>query len=122
MESWEILETLSALVDKSLVVYEEGADGQGRYRLLETVRQYGEGRLHEAEEAQVVAVRLFASAHALRTQTGQAMLTRVEQERTEQYHALKARLGASEFETEWQVGLLLSWETVMAVGLVAQEI
>jgi predicted ATPase len=40
IESWEVLDLLTALVQKSLVVYEENEQGQGRYRLLETVRQY----------------------------------------------------------------------------------
>ena len=46
VEDWEVLDLLTALVDKSLVVYEEEAEGQGtRYRLLETVRQYAGERL-----------------------------------------------------------------------------
>ena len=52
MEPWQVLELLSALVDKSLVTYEETEDGTSRYRLLETVRQYGAERLREAGEAQ----------------------------------------------------------------------
>jgi tetratricopeptide (TPR) repeat protein len=46
----EILDLLTALVQKSLVVYEEDAQGSGRYRLLETVRQYGRDRLLEARD------------------------------------------------------------------------
>jgi predicted ATPase/ATP/maltotriose-dependent transcriptional regulator MalT len=46
----EILELLSRLVNKSLVaVWERG--GETRYRLLETVRQYGSERLAESYEA-----------------------------------------------------------------------
>ena len=41
IEDWEVLDLLTSLVDKSLVVYEEGADGGARYRLLETIRHYG---------------------------------------------------------------------------------
>ncbi len=37
IEEFEIIDLLTALVEKSLVVYDEGT---GRYRLLETVRQY----------------------------------------------------------------------------------
>ena len=51
IEEWEILDLISALVDKSLVVYEE----QGvtsRYRLLETVRQYAREKLAETGEGQ----------------------------------------------------------------------
>ncbi len=46
VDSLDILELLPALVDKSLVVAEE-ADGDVRYRLLETLRQYARDRLDE---------------------------------------------------------------------------
>jgi len=46
----DVLDLLALLVDNSLVVVETQR-GQARYRLLETVRQYGQDRLHEAAEA-----------------------------------------------------------------------
>ena len=49
----EILDLLMSLVDKSLVVAWE-PDGRARYRLLETVRQYGRTRLEESGEAEDV--------------------------------------------------------------------
>jgi DNA-binding CsgD family transcriptional regulator/tetratricopeptide (TPR) repeat protein len=49
LEPDEVLELLSHLVDKSLVVAREEG-GEARYRLLETVRQYGRERLGESEE------------------------------------------------------------------------
>ena len=45
----DVLDLLSRLVDKSLLVAE--AEGQGRYRLLETIRQYARDRLLESGEA-----------------------------------------------------------------------
>ena len=39
IEPWEVLDLLTALVQKSLVVFGEDKHGAGRYRLLETVRQ-----------------------------------------------------------------------------------
>lgn len=51
IEEYEVLDLLSRLVDKSLVVAEEGADGEVRYRLLETLRQYGHERLLASGEA-----------------------------------------------------------------------
>jgi predicted ATPase len=45
----EVLELLSHLVDKSLVAVWE-KDGETRYRLLETVRQYGREKLSESGE------------------------------------------------------------------------
>jgi non-specific serine/threonine protein kinase len=52
----DILDGVTALVDKSLVVMEP-EEGVARYRLLETVRQYGAERLDEAGEASAVALR-----------------------------------------------------------------
>ncbi len=44
IEGWEVLDLLTSLVDKSLAIYVE-QDGPGRYRLLETIRQYAAERL-----------------------------------------------------------------------------
>jgi predicted ATPase/DNA-binding CsgD family transcriptional regulator len=49
LERDEVLELLSHLVDKSLVLVAE-QDGEARYRLLETVRQYGWEKLSESGE------------------------------------------------------------------------
>jgi len=46
----DILSLLGQLVDKSLVLAEADDEGSVRYRLLETLRQYGRGRLIEAGE------------------------------------------------------------------------
>lgn len=54
LEDWQILDLLAGLVEKSLVVFEETPDGGGRYRLLETVRQYGRDRLLETGEGAFV--------------------------------------------------------------------
>jgi len=48
-EAWEVLEFLSQLVDKSIVSVEERPDGSVRYRLLETMRQYGRERMSQEE-------------------------------------------------------------------------
>ena len=55
LESYEVLDVLSQLVDKSMVVVEEGPEGEARYRLLEVLRLYGAERL--AETGQVEEVR-----------------------------------------------------------------
>jgi len=47
IEEWEILDLITSLVDKSLVVYED-RDTAGRYRQLETVRQYSADLLQES--------------------------------------------------------------------------
>ncbi|GIK40881.1 MAG: hypothetical protein BroJett011_47140 [Chloroflexota bacterium] len=55
IEADEILELLSHLVDKSLVVVGTQLQGQeARYRLLETMRQYGHDRLLASGEAEVI--------------------------------------------------------------------
>jgi predicted ATPase len=46
----DILDLLTRLVSKSLIVFAE-RKGQARYHLLETVRQYGRDRLQESDEA-----------------------------------------------------------------------
>jgi predicted ATPase/class 3 adenylate cyclase/DNA-binding SARP family transcriptional activator len=53
VEAWEVLDLLTALVDKSLVLYEEQS-GEARYHLLETVRQYAQDRLLETAESEGV--------------------------------------------------------------------
>jgi predicted ATPase/class 3 adenylate cyclase/DNA-binding XRE family transcriptional regulator len=59
---WEVLDLLAGLVNKSLVLLEEAdpAWEQGRYRLLETVREYGLERLEAAGEVAMVRDRHFA--------------------------------------------------------------
>jgi non-specific serine/threonine protein kinase len=49
IEEEEILDLLSGLVDKSMVVADVGTGDAPRYRLLEPVRQYGLERLEERE-------------------------------------------------------------------------
>ncbi|HEU4672291.1 MAG TPA: tetratricopeptide repeat protein [Candidatus Limnocylindrales bacterium] len=49
LEAWEILDVLSRLVDKSLVVADTAAE-EARYRQLETIREYARDRLLESGE------------------------------------------------------------------------
>jgi predicted ATPase len=53
LEGGEVLDLLASLVDKSLVLVTE-QDGEARYRLLETVRQYSQEKLEETGEDTVV--------------------------------------------------------------------
>ncbi len=55
----DLLDTLSGLVDDSLLLQEEGIDGEPRFRLLETIREYAQERLVEAAEDEQ-----FARRHA----------------------------------------------------------
>jgi predicted ATPase/class 3 adenylate cyclase/DNA-binding CsgD family transcriptional regulator len=56
IERFQVLDLLTLLVDKSLVVA-ENASGRTRYRLLETVRQYALEKLGESGEADSVRAR-----------------------------------------------------------------
>jgi predicted ATPase/DNA-binding CsgD family transcriptional regulator/Tfp pilus assembly protein PilF len=56
-EKGEILDLLSGLVDKSLVVAEATAEGEVRYGMLEPVRQYARERLEKGGEADAVLSR-----------------------------------------------------------------
>jgi predicted ATPase/class 3 adenylate cyclase len=49
VEDWEVLDLLTSLVDKSLVIFEQSAQSE-RYRMLETVRRYGHDKLREHGE------------------------------------------------------------------------
>ena len=56
VERYQVLDQLSLLVDKSLVVADDTGE-RTRYRLLETVRQYAQEKLGESGEADAVRAR-----------------------------------------------------------------
>ena len=55
-QRYQVLDQLTLLVDKSLVVADDSG-GRTRYRLLETVRQYALEKLGESGEADAVRAR-----------------------------------------------------------------
>jgi tetratricopeptide (TPR) repeat protein len=57
LETAAIVDALTALVDESLVHQREGADGELRFDLLETIREYGLFRLIERRELDEVRAR-----------------------------------------------------------------
>jgi non-specific serine/threonine protein kinase len=65
IEKEGVLDLLSRLVDKSLVVVDATEDGRMRYRMLEPVRQYGRQKLKESGEADAVRARHAAMFLAL---------------------------------------------------------
>ena len=112
-EAWEVLDLLTSLVDKSLVMYEE----EGRYGFLETMRQYAGDRLAESGESGAVQDR--SAAWFLRmAEEAEPHLTGPEQEawleRLETEHDnLRAALSWSEgqgpgAEPRTEVGLRLA--------------
>jgi predicted ATPase/DNA-binding SARP family transcriptional activator/Tfp pilus assembly protein PilF len=54
IQNQEVLDLLTSLVDKSLIVFEERGPGEGRYRLLEMVRQYAAESLQASGEVEPV--------------------------------------------------------------------
>jgi predicted ATPase/class 3 adenylate cyclase len=56
IESGNVLDLVSSLVDKSLVMSEEPG-GRTRYRLLETLREFGKARLIERDDLAATAMR-----------------------------------------------------------------
>jgi non-specific serine/threonine protein kinase len=108
--SEDVLDLLTGLVDKSLVVA-EGQDSGERYRLLETIRQYGWGKLQEADEAALLRTRHAEWFMALAVRAEPA-LSRPDQgpwlERLEQEHDnLRAAIQWSAESGEVEVGLRL---------------
>ncbi len=105
VEATDPLDLMTRLVDKSLVIA-EARDGQGRYRLLETVRQYSRDRLLESGEAEVVRKRhrdfflaLGESAETHRGGPNQVMwLDRLEAEHDNLRAALEWSLGGGDAE------------------------
>ena len=86
VERYQVLDQLTLLVDKSLVVAEDSR-GRTRYRLLETVRQYALEKLGESGEADAVRTRhrdhYTAMAALLDTPARAGHERRIEQAETE---------------------------------------
>jgi non-specific serine/threonine protein kinase len=57
IEQQDVLDLLQRLVRKSLVLAEDGGRDAARYRLLETLREYGHERLAAASEAETLRAR-----------------------------------------------------------------
>ena len=85
MPRFEVLDLVSLLVDKSLVVTDNTTGGPTRYRMLETVRQYAAEKLGESGEAEAVRSRHrdYYTALAVDAPAGRDYEQRVEQAETE---------------------------------------
>lgn len=125
VESYQLLDQLSLLVDKSLVVADDTGDGM-RYRLLETVRQYAQEKLGESGEADRVRTRhrdYYAQTAAAKEARGHAYDEQLLAWAKTEIDNLRAAFAWSresgEFETALQ--LLLSLRPLWLRGGRAQE-
>jgi hypothetical protein len=73
-----VLDLMTRLVDKSLVLVDPDVEGRRRYRFLETVRHYGRERLEASDEADAVRARHFGFFLDL-ARRAEPELTRAEQ-------------------------------------------
>jgi predicted ATPase/class 3 adenylate cyclase/DNA-binding CsgD family transcriptional regulator len=110
VQRYQVLDQLSLLVDKSLVVADDSR-GRTRYRLLETVRQYALEKLGESGEADAVRSRhrdYYASiAAVLDAPAGSDNEQRLEQADTE-IDNLRAAFGWSRENSEIELALALA--------------
>jgi predicted ATPase/class 3 adenylate cyclase/DNA-binding CsgD family transcriptional regulator len=110
VERYQVLDQLTLLVDKSLVVTDESG-GRTRYRLLETVRQYALEKLGESGEADAVRTRhrdhYTAIAAVLEAPAGSDYERRVEQAEIE-IDNLRAAFGWSRENSDIELALTLA--------------
>jgi predicted ATPase len=74
----DILEGASSLLDKSLLRQEEGAEGEPRFVMLETIHEYARERLDESDEAEEIR-RLHAEYFLALAEQGESELRRPEE-------------------------------------------
>ncbi|MEA2574856.1 MAG: hypothetical protein QOH93_2154 [Chloroflexia bacterium] len=74
----DVLDGLESLVDKSLLRQEEQENGEPRFRMLETIREYALERLQESGEAQEIA-REHASIYVALAEESEPQLHQSEQ-------------------------------------------
>jgi predicted ATPase/transcriptional regulator with XRE-family HTH domain len=80
LQRWDILDSLTALVGKSMVVEEEGPGQTSRYRLLETMRAYARQQLAIAGESDPLAHRHAEHYTAFAERAGPELLGRLQLE------------------------------------------
>src|SRR6202011_832559 len=110
VERFQVLDQLTLLVDKSLVVADDSS-GRTRYRLLETVRQYALEKLGESGEADAVRARhrdhYTALAAVLDAPAGTDYEQRIEQANIE-IDNLRAAFGWSRENSDIELALALA--------------
>jgi non-specific serine/threonine protein kinase len=124
----EVLDSIASLVDKSLVRQNDGLDGEPRFTLLETIREYALGRLKERGELESLrrlhAERYLAVAEAAEPELVRASqrvwLERLDEENANLRAALAWSMEVGEIETGLRIAgaLVRFWSTrgLMAEG------
>src|SRR5687768_17295141 len=121
MNLGEVFEGLASLVDKSLVRQSDGADGEPRFRLLETIREYALERLEAQGELEDLRRRhagryleLVIAAEPELTRANQALwLHRLDEENDNIRAALSWTISSGEVELGLQLAgaLVRFWST-----------
>ena len=110
VQPYQVLDQLTLLVDKSLVVADDRG-GRTRYRLLETVRQYALEKLSESGEADAVRARhrdyYTSMAALLDAPAGSDYEQRIEQAEIE-IDNLRAAFGWSREHSDFELALVLA--------------
>lgn len=111
----DVLELLTHLVDKSLVVVTDERDGRSRYRLLEPIRQYAREQLVASGELDATTERhasfflAFAEAHERDASVGGARRTAAADALVAEYPNLQVALRRALDTRNADLGLRLAW-------------
>ena len=126
MNLGEVFEGLASLVDKSLVRQSDGADGEPRFGLLETIREYALERLEAQGELDALRRRhaeryleLVLAAEPELTRANQALwLNRLDEENDNIRAALSWTIASGEIELGLQLAgaLVRFWSTRGLMG------
>jgi non-specific serine/threonine protein kinase len=110
----EVLDLVSRLVDKSLVVVEQ-RDAQARYRLLEPTKQYGHdllvasGERDRMRRRHTMYYQAYAEARAYDTAIGGPRRFAAMNEQASEYPNIRGALAWAVEHREAQVGLSIAW-------------
>ena len=115
----DVLDGLSSLVDKSLVRRRDASDGETRYRMLETIREYAAERLEEAGRTAELRTRHMKSFRDLATTAGalgaggeRGAMDRIEEDHNEYRAAIAWSIETREATTALAIaaGLWRFWQ------------
>ncbi len=110
VDELDVVDFLGGLVDKSLVTAER-TGGEDRYRLLETLRQYGEEQLEESGDLALLLDRRLSYYRKVATTA------------RERFEGTEHQSGRSAFEAEWDnLRAALHWANSNSDGDAASEL